>query len=62
MLVSKKEKRDRAGEVPNFPKSAAFKFPSEKIVEEFIRSGLELAKVKLPPGKKNLVFRSLATA
>jgi hypothetical protein len=41
------------GEAPNFPKSAAFKSPSEKIVEEFIRSGLELAKVKLPPGKKN---------
>jgi hypothetical protein len=41
------------GEAPNFPKSAAFKSPSEKIVEEFIHSGLELAKVKLPPGKKN---------
>ena len=45
--------KPKPGEVPNFPKSAAFKSPSEKIVEEFIRSELPLAKVKLPPGKKN---------
>jgi len=49
------------GEIPSFRKSASFVSYSEKAVDEFLSSGLDSAKVKVPEGKSKIATaRALA--